>query len=141
MSLHRDRTILPRDMRLLIVRHAEAAPGDPDELRPLTPSGRGQAQLLGEELRAEGIAADAVISSPLLRARETARALGLGEPEVDERLAPGASPSDIREAARGRGETVVVVGHQPDCSRAVAELTGRDEPAFPPCAHALVELE
>jgi phosphohistidine phosphatase len=132
---------VPRDMRLLIVRHAEAAPGDPDELRSLTPAGLDQAQHLGESLRVDGIAADAVLSSPLLRAQETARALGLGEPEVDERLAPGASPADIRAAARGRGETVVVVGHQPDCSRAVAELTGRDEPAFPPCAHALVELE
>lgn len=128
-------------MRLLIVRHAQAAPGDPDELRSLTPAGREQAQRLGESLRAEGIAADAVLSSPLLRARETAEALGLGEPQVDERLAPGASPTDIRDAARGRGDTVVVVGHQPDCSRAVAELTGREEPRLPPCAHVVVELE
>jgi phosphohistidine phosphatase len=128
-------------MRLLIVRHAEAAPGEPDELRSLTAAGREQAQRLGESLRADGIAADAVLSSPLLRARETASALGLGEPEVDQRLAPGASAADIREAARGRGNTVVIVGHQPDCSRAIAELGGRDEPPFPPCAHALVELE
>ena len=128
-------------MRLLIVRHAEAAPGEPDELRPLTPAGREQAQALGATLLAGGIAPDAVLSSPLLRARETAQALGLGEPEVDERLAPGASPADIRDVASGRGETVVVVGHQPDCGRAVAELTGREEPRFPPCAHAVVELE
>jgi phosphohistidine phosphatase len=128
-------------MRLLIVRHAEAAPGDPDELRSLTPAGREQAQRLGESLRAGGIAPDAVLSSPLLRARETAQALGLGEPEVDERLAPGATAFGIRDAARGRGETVVVVGHQPDCSRAIAELTGREEPSFPPCAYAVVELE
>jgi phosphohistidine phosphatase len=128
-------------MHLLIVRHAEAAPGDPDELRSLTATGREQAHRLGESLRDGGIAPDAVLSSPLLRARETAQALGLGEPEVDERLAPGASAADIRDAARGRGETVVVVGHQPDCSRAIAELTGHEEPAFPPCAHAVVELE
>jgi phosphohistidine phosphatase len=136
-----DRTILPRDMRLLIVRHAEAAPGEPDEQRLLTRTGRAQAERLGESLRAEGVEADAVLSSPLLRARETAQALGLGEPEVDERLAPGASPADIRAAVRGRGKTVVVVGHQPDCSRAVAELGAREEPAFPPCAHAIVELD
>jgi len=128
-------------MRLLIVRHAEAAPGDPDELRSLTAAGREQAERLGKSLRTDGIEADAVLSSPFLRARETASALGLGVPEVDERLAPGATPFDIRDAARGRGETVVVVGHQPDCSRAVAELSGREEPAFPPCAHAVVELE
>ena len=128
-------------MHLLIVRHAAAAPGNPDELRPLTPTGRDQAQRLGESLRAEGIVPDAVLSSPLRRARETAEALGLGEPEVDERLAPGASPTDMSEAAHGRGETVIVVGHQPDCSRAVAELSGREEPKFPPCAYAIVELE
>jgi phosphohistidine phosphatase len=128
-------------MRLLIVRHAEAAPGDPDDLRPLTPAGRAQAERLGDSLRAGGIEPDAVLSSPLLRARQTAQALGFGEPDVDERLAPGAAPSNIRDAARDRGETVVVVGHQPDCGRAIAELAGRDVESFPPCAHAIVELE
>jgi phosphohistidine phosphatase len=128
-------------MRLLIVRHAESAPGDPDELRPLTPAGRAHARELGQRLRAEGLAPDAVVTSPLLRARETAAALGLGEPEVDERLAPGATPLDVREAALLRGETVVVVGHQPDCSRAVAALAGGPEPPFPPCGTALLELE
>ena len=128
-------------MRLLIVRHAEAAPGNPDELRPLTPEGREHARRLGVRLRERGFAPDAVVSSPLLRARETAEALGLGEPEVDERLAPGATPLEVRDAAAGRGETVVVVGHQPDCSQAVAALTGGDEPAFPPGGHVLVELD
>ena len=128
-------------MRLLIVRHAEAAAGNPDELRPLTSEGREHARALGVQLRQQGFVADAIVSSPLLRARETAEALGLGAPEVDERLAPGATPFDMRDAAVGRGETVVVVGHQPDCSKAVAALAGSDEPAFPPCAHALVELE
>jgi phosphohistidine phosphatase len=128
-------------MRLLIVRHAEAAAGNPDELRPLTSEGREHARALGARLREQGLVADAIVSSPLLRARETAEALGLGEPEVDERLAPGATPFDVRDAAIGRGETVVVVGHQPDCSKAVAALTGGDEPAFPPCGHAFVELQ
>lgn len=128
-------------MRLLIVRHAESAAGNPDKLRPLTSEGLEHARVLGVQLRAQGFVADAIVSSPLLRARETAEALGLGDAEVDERLAPGATPFDLRDAAVGRGETVVVVGHQPDCSKAVAALTGGDEPAFPPCAHALVELE
>ena len=128
-------------MRLLIVRHAEAAPGNPDELRPLTQGGRAQARALGDRLREQGLEPDAVVSSPLLRARETANALGLGEPAVDERLAPGASPDDVRDAALGRGETVLVVGHQPDCGRAAAALAGGPEPHFPPCGHALVELE
>src|SRR5579859_958233 len=121
-------------MRLVIVRHAEAAPGDPDELRPLTPQGRVQAHALADELRRHGVAAAAVVTSPLLRARETADALGLGEPLIDERLAPGATAADIRDAATGRGETVVVVGHQPDCGEAVLALAGR-EVAFPPAGY------
>src|SRR5438046_9268654 len=122
-------------MRVLIVRHAEAASGNPDELRPLTAEGREHARELGDRLREQGFAADAVVSSPLLRAREPAEPLGFGAPEVDERLAPGATPFDVRDAATGRGATVIVVGHQPDCSKAVAALTGGDEPAFPTCAH------
>ena len=124
-------------MRLVIVRHAEAAPGDPDELRSLTPAGRDQARALARELRERGIAADAVITSPLLRARETA--VELGEPEIDERLAPGATPDDVREATAGRGETVVIVGHQPDCSEAVLALAGL-QVSFPPAGYHELEL-
>src|SRR5213592_5249801 len=102
-------------MRLFLVRHAEAAAGDPGELRPLTPGGRGTARDLGARLAAEQ--PDAVLSSPLLRARETAAAIAAAaglEAEADERLAPGATADDVRSAASGRGETVVAVGHQPD---------------------------
>ena len=123
----------------MIVRHAEAAPGEPDELRPLTAGGREQARALADRLRAEGFEPDAVVSSPLLRARQTAAALELGEPDVDERLAPGASPEEIREAAEGRGETVLVVGHQPDCGEAVLALTGR-EVKFPPAGYHELQL-
>jgi phosphohistidine phosphatase len=130
-------------VRLYIVRHAEAAPGEPDELRPLTPEGREAARALGKRLAADGVAADAVLTSPLLRARETAaeigRALGV-EAEPEERLAPGADPEDVREVAAARGDTVVVVGHQPDCGRAAAALGGGAEPSFPPGGVALVEL-
>ena len=65
-------------MQLVIVRHAEAAPGAPDALRPLTPTGHKHAEALGAELREQGIEPDAVVSSPLVRARETAEDLGLG---------------------------------------------------------------
>jgi phosphohistidine phosphatase len=126
-------------MRLVLVRHAEAAPGSPDELRTLTPEGREQARALGERLRAEGVLPDAVLSSPLLRARETAAALDLGEPEPDDRLAPGATVDSVREAAAGRGDVVLVVGHQPDCGQIAAALTG-EEPRFPPTGVAVIDL-
>src|SRR5438552_12327469 len=110
-------------MRLYIVRHAEAAPGSPDELRALTPEGHEQARALGRRLREEGVRPDAILTSPLLRARETAKDLGLGDSEPHERLAPGATPDDVRAAVAERGETVVVVGPQPDCRRAVPRPT------------------
>jgi phosphohistidine phosphatase len=127
-------------MRLVLVRHAEAAPGDPDELRTLTPTGHEQARQLGERLRAQGVAPDAVLSSPLLRARATAAGLGFGEPVALDELAPGATADDVRSAIAGRGDTVVVVGHQPDCSLVTAALRGGDEPAFPPASAQIIEL-
>lgn len=127
-------------MKVVLVRHAEAAPGDPDELRTLTPTGHEQARVLGERLRADGVEPEAVLTSPLLRARETAAGLGLGEPEPVDSLGPGATPDDIRAAVAGRGDTVVVVGHQPDCGRIAAALRGGDEPPFPPAGVQILEL-
>jgi phosphohistidine phosphatase len=131
---------LRRQMKLVLVRHAEAAAGTPDESRTLTPEGREQARRLGEQLRADGIAPDVVLSSPLLRARETADALGFDMVEAVDALAPGATPEDVRAAAEGRGDTVVVVGHQPDCGRIAAALRGGDEPPFPPAGMQVIEL-
>ena len=127
-------------MRLVLVRHADAAPGDPDELRALTPEGHEQARRLGERLRAEGIEPDAVLTSPLLRARQTAAELGLGEPQPLDELGPGATADGVRSAIAGRGRTVVVVGHQPDCSRIATALRGGAEPAFPPAGAETIDL-
>ncbi len=132
-----------RPVRLVIVRHAEAASGEPDELRPLTAAGRDTARVLGKRLADEGLVPDAVLTSPLLRARETAQELarpaGL-DPEPDERRAPGATAVAVRVAAEERGQTVIVVGHQPDCSRIAAALGGGEEPAFPPGGMLALEL-
>ncbi|MFL5921448.1 MAG: phosphohistidine phosphatase SixA [Gaiellaceae bacterium] len=130
-------------MQLVIVRHAEAASGEPDELRPLTAEGREAARALGQQLADDGVRPDAVLTSPLLRARETARELARPagvEPEPDERLAPGATANGVRAAAQERGGTVFVVGHQPDCSRIAAALTGGEEPAFPPAGMLSIDL-
>jgi phosphohistidine phosphatase len=129
-------------MRVYLVRHAEAEPGEPDELRTLTAHGRRQAQELGERFARHGIRPEAVLSSPLLRARQTADAIATGTDvaaEPDERLAPGATADDVRAAVAGRGETVVVVGHQPDCGEIVAAISGGPAPAFP--AGGVRELE
>ena len=131
-------------MRLFLVRHAEAEPGEPDELRKLTAHGRAQARELGARLAAEGAGGAAVVTSPLLRARETAeevgRALG-ATPAPDERLAPGATAETLREAADEQGaDKVVAIGHQPDCGRIAAELSGGPEPAFPTAGLVVIDL-
>jgi phosphohistidine phosphatase SixA len=127
-------------MRVVVVRHCEAAPGSPDDLRPLTAAGREAAAALGAELAGEQ--PDAIVCSPLLRARETAAAIaeacGLA-PEVDDRLGPGATLTGLRAAVAGRGELVVAVGHQPDCGEIVQAATGRVV-RFPPGGRAELEL-
>ncbi|MDQ2982803.1 MAG: histidine phosphatase family protein [Actinomycetota bacterium] len=128
-------------MRVFLVRHAEAAPGEPDELRPLTPAGRSAARELGERLARDRIEPAVVLTSPLLRARETGQAIAaeVGCPtEPTDKLAFGASADDLRRAVAGRGQIVVAVGHQPDCGRIAAEISGGPEPAFPPAG--MVEL-
>jgi phosphohistidine phosphatase len=130
-------------VRVYVVRHAEAAPGDPDELRRLTPAGRAQARALGERLAREGVQLDALLTSPLLRARETgaavAKALGVVS-QTDERLAPGATPDGVRAAVAGRGRTVAIVGHQPDCGEVVAAFTGAPPPPFNPASVHVIDL-
>ena len=118
-------------MRLFLVRHAHSDPGDPDELRPLSARGREQARELGERL-AE-LAPALVVTSPLLRARETASAIATAtgaDVRVDERLAPGADAEGLLAAIEGAGGAVVTVGHQPDCSEIAAAL-GAGEREFP----------
>jgi phosphohistidine phosphatase SixA len=127
-------------VRVFLVRHAEAAPGEPDELRRLTSAGRDAARALGERLAGEH--PTAVVTSPLLRARETAdliaRACTL-EATADDNLAPGATAAALRAAAADKGSTVVAVGHQPDCSEIVLELTGK-KARFQPAGVHEVEL-
>jgi phosphohistidine phosphatase len=129
-------------VRVYLVRHAEAAPGSPDELRALTAAGRETARALGARLADEG-RIDAVLSSPLLRARETAEAIaqavGAGA-EPTELLAPGATDSSLLAAVAGRGATVVCVAHQPDCGRIAVALGCDPAPDFPPGGVARLDL-
>jgi phosphohistidine phosphatase len=109
-----------------LLRHgdAEAGEGKPDAERELTEKGRRQSRDAGRALKALGVELDVCISSPKVRAKDTA-ALACDALEVevtdDDRLAGG--DFDPLEIAAGRGE-VMLVGHEPDFSRAVAAVTG-----------------
>jgi phosphohistidine phosphatase len=128
-------------MRLFLVRHAKAEPGEPDELRALSQKGHEQARRLGLALSLHPSPPAVVLSSPLLRARQTAEALARETGAVlriDERLAPGASADSLRAALAGLNGPVAAVGHQPDCSEIAYGLTGVD-PGFP--VAGMLELE
>jgi phosphohistidine phosphatase len=110
---------------LWLLRHGEAAEGSPDTERPLTEKGQEQAGAAGRALKALGVKVDACLTSPKVRAADTARIaceeLGV-EPQLEPKLAGG--PFDAEALAAGLGDEVLLVGHDPDFSMAVHSLTG-----------------
>jgi phosphohistidine phosphatase len=110
---------------LWLLRHGDAASGSPDAERPLTKKGEKQARAAGRALKALGVDLSACLTSPKVRAAETARPacapLGV-EPQQEPKLAGG--PFDGEALAAGLGEHVLLVGHDPDFSMAVHALTG-----------------
>lgn len=108
-------------MQLILWRHAEAEDGGANDLeRRLSANGRAQAQRVSGWLRKHLPESYTVVASPAVRAQQTAEALN-APILTDKRLAPGASVSDILQAAQAGG-VVVLVGHQPDFGRAIAQL-------------------
>jgi phosphohistidine phosphatase len=109
-----------------LLRHgdAEAGEGKPDAERELTEKGERQSREAGKAMKALGVELDVCLTSPKVRAQRTAELAceELGVPvEKDDRLAGG--DFDPLELAAGRGE-VMLVGHEPDFSQAVAMVTG-----------------
>lgn len=110
---------------IYLLRHgdAETRNGD-DDARRLTAKGRRQSRAAGEALAALNEEIDACLTSPKLRAAETARlaceALGLRAETANELRGGGL---DALGLAAGRGD-VLLVGHEPDLSDEVARLTG-----------------
>lgn len=111
-----------------LLRHGDAfdpAPGQSDAERELTEKGRRQARAAGAALARLGVAVNTCLASPRVRARDTAKlaceALGI-VPEPEPLLSGGRF--DPLALVAGRGRHVLLVGHEPDFSRAVFELTG-----------------
>jgi phosphohistidine phosphatase len=106
------------------LRHGEAEDGDPDFDRRLTAKGERQSRDAGAALAALGVEIELCLASPRVRARDTARlacdALGV-EVTLEEQLSGGRF--DPLELAAGV-DNVLLVGHEPDFSDAIAELTG-----------------
>jgi phosphohistidine phosphatase len=111
-------------VRIHLLRHAHAGDafdwiGD-DDLRPLTQKGRGQAERLGSFLERHGVRPDVIVSSPKVRAQQTAeivaKTLGMSV-KTDERLGRAFGKSELWELLDELGaREPMFVGHDPDFS-------------------------
>jgi phosphohistidine phosphatase len=120
-------------MELHLLRHADAGdPGQwkgPDALRPLSPKGQRQAERLARHLERIGYGLDVVVTSPKVRARETADQLASAlalRVVVDERLANPLGLSELQAILEAADNVArpVLVGHDPDFSSLLSLLTG-----------------
>jgi phosphohistidine phosphatase len=123
-------------MRLYFLRHGNAASrqewsGD-DALRPLTEKGMRTLDGVAAFLADQRLGIDLVVTSPLVRASQTAqlvaKRLGLADRlETDERLASGFGPAALGELVRSHADlgALMLVGHEPDFSNTIGALIGR----------------
>lgn len=109
-----------------------ACPTDPE--RYLTEKGKSRVRVGARGLKALGITPEIIVTSPYVRAQQTAQiareelgeALEIVESDL---LIPMAEPSKIVELLRGRTEqNILCVGHSPNLDLVAAHLTGADEP-------------
>ena len=119
-------------MKIFLIRHGHAVDGDQqlaDGERYLTKKGRKAVREVGRALRKAGISFDVVLTSPLVRAVQTAELIAEqasydGVIEVLPSLLP-IGPIDVAAAAiQQRGHSVAVVGHEPSISALAGLLTG-----------------
>jgi phosphohistidine phosphatase len=121
--------------QLWLLRHAEAEPHGTrvDAERRLTPRGERQARAAGSALARLGPVFDSVLFSPKARARQTATlaAEGWSEQQRGQLRAhpPLAVGFEVRQALDALSEIpadgrLLLVGHEPDLSRLVGDLTG-----------------
>lgn len=123
-------------MKLYILRHGEAVEhGDPrykkDADRPLTPRGRKRTRQLANALRQMGIEFDLILSSPLVRARQTAEIVAhrlalQNRLEFTDHLTPDGSYRELIAAlaqVRPAPQSVLLVGHEPHLSGLISLLT------------------
>jgi len=119
-------------MQVTVIRHGTAEDrAATDAERALTPRGRAEVAVAGERLVAlGGEPPDAIVASPLLRARQTAeivaRCVGFaGAVQIDDALVPDAEPGGVGDLVAGLGARrhVVLVAHEPILSAVCSLLT------------------
>ena len=115
-------------MELILWRHAEAEPGEPDLGRRLTAKGQKQAERVGAWLDRHLPESTRVLVSPAYRAQQTALALKRKFKTVPE-IGPGASVAAVLTAAGwpDAREPALIVGHQPTLGAVAAFLLSGEE--------------
>ena len=125
-------------MEIILIRHAKAENRDAnswpdDDLRPLTAEGRAEQRAATKAMKAMGIKFDFLVTSPLLRARETTDIVAKGyrwteAPQVAEELGHGYGVSAVVKllAKFPPDATVAMVGHEPDLSDLTGALVTKD---------------
>ena len=118
-------------MDLILWRHAEAEPGEPDLGRRLTAKGSQQAERMAAWLDPHLPAMTRILASPAQRTQQTAQALKRKFRVVPE-LAPGASAAEILAAAGwpDAREPVLIVGHQPTLGEVAALLLSGEDASW-----------
>jgi phosphohistidine phosphatase len=118
-------------MKLCFLRHGEADWPNwdkPDDERPLTERGRKEMKRVAKFLQRLKFSADAILTSPLPRASQTAEIVAgrLGiELKTETALAHGFNAERLgRLLAKADTECIMVVGHEPAFSEVIKELTG-----------------
>lgn len=120
-------------MDLIVWRHAEAyevKPEGDDMLRALTPKGRKQAERMSAWLEKQLPQGTRILSSPAVRAEQTAKAMGR-KYKVRDALSPGATVQDVLETSGWpqANHAVLLIGHQPALGGMLAHLLGMPEQA------------
>lgn len=105
--------------------------GEDDDLRPLTPYGKERMALEAENIRRLHLGLDVILTSPLMRAQQTAEivAYALDSEDllhIDERISPGFGPGDLQEIVEeyDQADAIMLVGHEPDFSLLIEHLIG-----------------
>jgi phosphohistidine phosphatase len=133
-------------VKLYLLRHGKADWPNwdkPDDDRPLTDEGRKQLAAVAKMLARLEIA-PVILTSPLPRASQTAEIAGKHLREkirVEPLLRPGFDAGKLKKILQDfSGDTLMIVGHEPDFTRAIFQLTGGDA-KLPKAGVALVDLD
>jgi phosphohistidine phosphatase len=138
-------------MELYFLRHGVAGSrseweGDDDE-RPLTEDGKARMATEAATIALIGLTPGPILTSPLVRARQTADILAeaLAQPDnvkEDERLSPGFGPKELKDILDDykKYSALILVGHEPDFSRVIGRLVGKGRVVMKKGGLAYVDL-